>query len=52
MPATNAAIWFSSDAYDPTTRGINARFKSGRKTATLPLTQTTTTYKPRRSPVH
>lgn len=29
MPATNAAIWFSSDAYDPTTRGINGRRVAG-----------------------
>ncbi|MDP3196371.1 glycosyltransferase family 4 protein [Tabrizicola sp.] len=29
MPATNAAIWFSSDGYDPKTRGINGRRVAG-----------------------
>ncbi len=29
MPATNAAIWFSSDGYDPATRGINGRRVAG-----------------------
>ncbi|MES2540912.1 MAG: glycosyltransferase family 4 protein [Pseudomonadota bacterium] len=29
MPATNAAIWFSSDGYDPKARGINGRRVAG-----------------------
>lgn len=29
MSATNAAIWFSSDGYDPKTRGINGRRVAG-----------------------
>lgn len=29
MPATNAAIWFASDGYDPKTRGINGRRVAG-----------------------
>ena len=29
MPATNAAIWFSSDGFDPTRRGINGRRVAG-----------------------
>lgn len=29
MPATNAAIWFSSDGYDPKAKGINGRRVAG-----------------------
>ncbi len=29
MPATNAAIWFSSDGYDPARKGINGRRVAG-----------------------
>ena len=29
MPATNAAIWFSSDGYDPVRKGINGRRVAG-----------------------
>lgn len=29
MPATNAAIWFSADGYDPKTKGINGRRVAG-----------------------
>jgi glycosyltransferase involved in cell wall biosynthesis len=29
MPATNAAIWFSADGYDPKARGINGRRVAG-----------------------
>lgn len=29
MPGTNAAIWFSSDGYDPVRRGINGRRMAG-----------------------
>ena len=29
MPATNAAIWFSADGYNPTVRGINGRRVAG-----------------------
>jgi glycosyltransferase involved in cell wall biosynthesis len=29
MPATNAAIWFSSDGYDPIRKGINGRRVAG-----------------------
>lgn len=29
MPATNAAIWYTSDGYDPTVRGINGRRVAG-----------------------
>ncbi|MFO1202904.1 MAG: glycosyltransferase family 4 protein [Tabrizicola sp.] len=29
MPATNAAIWFTADGYDPTKKGINGRRVAG-----------------------
>ena len=29
MPATNAAIWFTADGYDPAKKGINGRRVAG-----------------------
>ena len=29
MPATNAAIWYAADGYDPTKKGINGRRVAG-----------------------